>query len=40
MTAGNFLLGNGLAMAAGLVASVYPAWRASRVNPIEVIRGQ
>jgi len=40
MTTGNFLLGNGLAVAAGLAASVYPAWRASRVNPIEVIRGQ
>ncbi|MEY4941331.1 MAG: hypothetical protein RIQ93_3066 [Verrucomicrobiota bacterium] len=39
-TPGNFLLGNGLAIAAGLAASIYPAWRASRVNPIEVIRGQ
>lgn len=40
MTGGNFLLGNGLAVAAGLAASIYPAWQASRVNPIEVIRGQ
>jgi len=40
LTAGTVLLGNGLAVAAGLAASIYPAWRASRVNPIEVIRGQ
>ena len=28
-----------LAVATGIVASLYPAWRAARVNPIEVIRG-
>lgn len=40
LTWGNFLLGNGLALTTGLVASIYPAWRASRVDPIKVIRGQ
>jgi lipoprotein-releasing system permease protein len=40
LTLGHVLLGNGLAIGAGLIASVYPAWRASGVNPIEVIRGQ
>ncbi len=39
VTLGNFLLGNGLAIATGLVASIYPASRASKVDPIEVIRG-
>ena len=39
ITLGNFLLGNGLAIATGLVASIYPASRASKVDPIEVIRG-
>lgn len=28
-----------IAMVVGLLAALYPAWRASRVNPIEVIRG-
>jgi ABC-type lipoprotein release transport system permease subunit len=27
-----------LALATGFLASLYPAWRAARVNPIEVIR--
>jgi lipoprotein-releasing system permease protein len=40
LTLGHVFLGNGLAIGAGLIASVYPAWRASGVNPIEVIRGQ
>jgi lipoprotein-releasing system permease protein len=40
LTMGHVLLGNGLAIGAGLMASVYPAWRAAGVNPIEVIRGQ
>ena len=39
-TLGNFLVGNGLAVATGLVASIYPASQASKVDPIEVIRGQ
>jgi lipoprotein-releasing system permease protein len=39
-TIGNFLVGNGLAVATGLVASIYPASQASKVDPIEVIRGQ
>ena len=39
ITVGNFMLGNGLAIATGLVASIYPASRASKVDPIEVIRG-
>jgi len=38
-TWGNFLLGNGLAVATGLLASIYPATRAAKVDPIEVIRG-
>ncbi len=29
-----------LAIAVGAMSSLYPAWRAARVNPIEVIRGQ
>jgi lipoprotein-releasing system permease protein len=40
LTLGNFLIGNGLALATGFFASLYPAWRASRVDPIKVIRGQ
>lgn len=40
LTLGHVFLGNGLAIGAGLIASVYPAWRAAGVNPIEVIRGQ
>ncbi len=40
LTIGHVFLGNGLAIGAGLIASVYPAWRASGINPIEVIRGQ
>lgn len=29
-----------IAIAVGFAASLYPAWRAAKVNPIEVIRGQ
>ncbi|MEN6581638.1 MAG: ABC transporter permease [Armatimonadota bacterium] len=29
-----------VAIAVGFLASLYPSWRASKVNPIEVIRGQ
>jgi lipoprotein-releasing system permease protein len=29
-----------IAIAVGFLASLYPAWRAAKVNPIEVIRGQ
>jgi ABC-type lipoprotein release transport system permease subunit len=28
-----------IALTIGLVAALYPAWRASRVNAIDVIRG-
>lgn len=33
------LLAFALAVVTGIIASLYPAWRAARVNPIEVIRG-
>lgn len=35
-----YVLAAGLAVATGLLASLYPAWNASRVDPIHVIRGQ
>lgn len=28
-----------IAVGIGFLASLYPAWRAARVNPIDVIRG-
>lgn len=31
--------GVGMAVVVGFLASLYPAWRAARVNPIDVIRG-
>jgi len=40
ITVGNFIIGNGLAVATGLLASIYPASRAAKVDPIAVIRGQ
>lgn len=33
------LLAFGIAITTGFLASLYPAWRAARVDPIEVIRG-
>lgn len=39
LTPGLVLGAVGLALLIGLGASLYPAWRAARVNPIEVIRG-
>ncbi len=35
-----YALAAGLAIVAGLLASLYPAWSASRIDPIHVIRGQ
>jgi ABC-type lipoprotein release transport system permease subunit len=35
-----YALAAGLAIVTGLLASLYPAWNASRVDPISVIRGQ
>jgi lipoprotein-releasing system permease protein len=35
-----YALAAGLAIVTGLLASLYPAWNASRVDPIHVIRGQ
>ena len=29
-----------MAVAVGFVAALYPAWRGSRVDPIDIIRGQ
>jgi hypothetical protein len=28
----------GIALSVGFLASLYPAWRVARINPIEVIR--
>ncbi len=39
LTPGLILGAMGLALAIGLVSSLYPAWRAALVNPIDVIRG-
>jgi putative ABC transport system permease protein len=33
-----FLQSVGLALAVGLVAGLYPAWRASRMQPVEALR--
>jgi putative ABC transport system permease protein len=38
VTAQWVLLGIGVAAATGIVAGVYPAWRASRLDPIEALR--
>jgi len=40
ITLGNFIIANGLALATGLLASIYPALRAAKVDPIAVIRSQ
>lgn len=40
VTVGALLLGLGVAAAAGAVGSLYPAWRASRVSPMEALRNQ
>jgi len=34
-----FLYGLGLALVFGVVSGVYPAWRMSRLNPVEALRG-
>jgi putative ABC transport system permease protein len=38
ITLGSMLLGLGLAVIAGALGSLYPAWRASRVSPMEALR--
>jgi len=38
ITLGSMLLGLGLAVVAGALGSLYPAWRASRISPMEALR--
>ncbi|MGB2798292.1 MAG: FtsX-like permease family protein, partial [Dehalococcoidia bacterium] len=38
ITLGSMLLGLGLAVIAGALGSLYPAWRASRISPMEALR--
>jgi len=38
VTVGTMLLGLGIAAIAGALGSLYPAWRASRVSPMEALR--
>jgi putative ABC transport system permease protein len=38
LTAGNLLLSLGLGVLVGALAGVYPAWRASRMSPVEALR--
>jgi putative ABC transport system permease protein len=38
LTVGTMLLGLGIAAIAGALGSLYPAWRASRVSPMEALR--
>jgi putative ABC transport system permease protein len=40
VTMGALLLGLGVAAVAGALGSLYPAWRASRVSPMEALRNQ
>ena len=40
VTIGAMLLGLGVAALAGALGSLYPAWRASRVSPMEALRNQ
>ena len=40
VTTGAMLLGLGVAAVAGTLGSLYPAWRASRVSPMEALRNQ
>jgi putative ABC transport system permease protein len=40
VTIGVMLLGLGVAAAAGALGSLYPAWRASRVSPMEALRNE
>ena len=40
VTVGALLLGLGVAALAGALGSLYPAWRASRVSPMEALRNQ
>lgn len=39
-TPGNFLFAIGFALSAGLLFGVYPAWKASRITPIDAIRSE
>ena len=38
ITLGSMLLGLGLAVISGALGSLYPAWRASRISPMEALR--
>jgi ABC-type antimicrobial peptide transport system permease subunit len=40
VTMGAMMLGLGVAAVAGALGSLYPAWRASRVSPMEALRNQ
>jgi putative ABC transport system permease protein len=40
VTVGTMLLGLGIAAIAGALGSLYPAWRASRVSPMEALRNE
>lgn len=40
VTTGAMLLGLGVAAVSGALGSLYPAWRASRVSPMEALRNQ
>jgi ABC-type antimicrobial peptide transport system permease subunit len=34
-----FVIAGSVAMLVGFLSALYPAWRAARINPIDVIRG-
>lgn len=40
LTWGNTLIGIGLSIFIGLIAGIFPAWKASRLNPVEAIRSK